>query len=318
MDSPLASVKLIGNVEDDGKTITIRGRIGSVSIKGSSDELASVRHTIEVLRGGSQPSQAGYDNTTATKGGSLLSALEEIEAVVDLSRAWAWFQRITSIPDTIPLGHDPMTAYDMPRLTVAGQPCDFEVRVEKCVVDEIAARRHSAYLEEMSAEPQASLKAAAHLAMNAYTLRTDGHRPVAAGGALYPLHFWVIGADADESSRRILVLDTDRGTVSQSATITPKECQELFLPDPGVRSALTRGAAVIVIAADSRRVTHKYGNRGWRYAYMECGSVTHHMTLSAAAFGYEIRPYAGFYDEVIQDRIGSQVHPLLTVFVAAS
>ena len=103
-------------------------------------------------------------------------------------------------------------------------------------------------------------------------------RPVASGGALYPLHFWVLGSDGDAAMRQVLSIDHDRGEVKKHGEISVAHLQQMFVPDPGVAMAIDRGAAVIVIAADPRRITYKYGSRGWRYALMECGSghASHH------------------------------------------
>jgi nitroreductase len=214
--------------------------------------------------------------------------------------------------------NDPLAAYDLPRLTASGdQHCDDLEAIGSTPIDVIAAARASADLSSAAINPGGSTKAATRLAVCSYLLRADGRRPVASGGALYPLHFWVLGSEGDAAMRQILAIDHDRGEVKKRGEISLEHLQRMFVPDSGVAMALDRGAAVIVIAADPRRITHKYGSRGWRYALMECGAVMHHIMLAATARDETTRPIGGYFDLLLQQAVCDPALPLLTILVMA-
>ena len=111
----------------------------------------------------------------------------------------------------------------------------------------------------------------------------------------------VLGPDGDARSGG-LSIDHD-GEVVEQGEIGVAHLQQMFVPDPGVAMAFDRGAAVIVIAADPRRITHKYGSRGWRYALMECGAVMHHIMLTAAARDEITRPIGSYFDLPLQQAV---------------
>ncbi|MBM9510470.1 nitroreductase family protein [Actinacidiphila acididurans] len=248
----------------------------------------------------------------------LIVALEHIGAVTGGRDSWRRFHAASSSPVRLPAGHDPFLAYDMPRMTVTGAPALEPKPVEDPArIDELASRRRSADLGSVVPRPAASLEAAIGLAYGAYRPQTGGHRAVASGGALYPLHFWVIGADDAGAPRRILAVDHDRAAVLEAGTVDAGELPRLFGPEPGVLRALDQGAAAVLIAADPTRTVHKYGDRGWRFALMECGAAMHHISLAATALGLAVRPIGGFDDRAVQALLSGPAVPLLFLVVVA-
>ncbi len=70
--------------------------------------------------------------------------------------------------------------------------------------------------------------------------------------------------------------------------------QELFL----------QAGAVVVFSAEFARVCDKYGQRGYRYAYIEAGHMSQNIALVAAALGLGSVPVGAFYDRQLNDLIG--------------
>jgi nitroreductase len=103
--------------------------------------------------------------------------------------------------------------------------------------------------------------------------------------------------------------------VRKRGEISLEDLRQMFVSDPDVATALDRGAAVIVIAADPSRIIHKYGNRGWRYALIECGAVMHHIMLAATSHKEAVRPIGGYFDLLLQQAVCDQALPLLTFLV---
>jgi SagB-type dehydrogenase family enzyme len=306
----------VGVLTDNDNHVLIRGSGGEVRVDGTRDEIEQI---LSLVRGLTQPAageSAPTDIPNPTQ--DLLTALEQIGAVTGGRDGWLRFHASSSSPLRLPPNHDPFLAYDMPRMAVTGEPGLDPKPVEAPGrIDELGARRRSADLGSVVPRPLASLEAAIGLAYSAYRPHPDGHRAVASGGALYPLHFWVIGADEAGAPRRILAVDHDRAAVLEAGTIDATELPRLFGPEPGVLRALDLGAAAILIGADPTRTIHKYGDRGWRFALMECGAAMHHISLAATALGLEVRPVGGFHDRAVQALLSGPAVPLLFLVVAA-
>ena len=312
-------LSFVGYAADKGDCILVAGPGGEVRFEGSPGELQVVQDVIRGLDGftplGSLLKSGGEKRAQQE---SVLAALGEIGALLDRARAWHWFHELSSNPPAAPMRNDPLAAYDLPRLTASGDPYDADPGgIGPTPVDVIAAARASADLPSAAIDPGASTKAATRLAVGSYLLRADGRRPVASGGALYPLHLWVLGSAGDAAMRQVLSINHDRGEVKKHGEISVAHLQQMFVRDPGVAMALDRGAAVIVIAADPRRITHKYGSRGWRYALMECGAVMHHIMLTATARDEITRPIGGYFDLPLQQAVCDPALPLLTILVMA-
>lgn len=314
-----AYLSFVGHVADEGDHILVVGPTGEVRLEGTPGELQAARDLISGLDGFTPLGSLVHgDGEVQVALDAFLGALGEVGALLDQARAWFWFHELSSNPPIAPVAPDPMAAYDMPRLSISGSPCVADLgRLERSWVDVLACERQSADLGSAAIAPDVSLRSAIRLAGEAYMPRLDDRRPVASGGALYPLHFWVVGTDDLAAPRQVLGIEHDEGKVRRTGAVTLQDLQGLFVPDPDVAVALDRGAAVIVIAADPRRVTHKYGNRGWRFALMECGAVMHHITLAAACRNEAVRPIGGYFDLAVQRAICDPALPVLTVFVAA-
>lgn len=317
---PGAYLAFVGHLVDKADHLLVAGWAGEVRIEGNPGELDAVQNLILGLDGFTALGSLVYgDSKVQAQHENVLDALRKVGALLDLGYGWHWYHELSSNPPPVPIRHDPMAAYSLPRLAVDGNSCSTEVDRLGCTgVDTLAAARRSADLRTATMAPDASLKSAIRLAANSYMQQPDGRRPVASAGALYPLHFWVVGANDLSTPRQILVIDHDHGTMAKTGEISLKDLQDLFIPEPDVVAALDRGAAVIVIAVDPSRVTHKYGNRGWRYALMECGAVMHHITLAATSHEEEVRPIGGYFDAPLQEAICDPALPLLTVFVMAA
>jgi hypothetical protein len=316
---PSTNLYFIGHIAVKEDHILVVGPAGEVRIEGSSAELHAVQNLIDRLDGCVQLGSLMPGDTKAQRQQeAVLAALNKVGALLDYADAWCWYHELSSNPPIAPPRLDPMTAYSLPRLDVHGTPLSRELgRLDQTSVDVLACDRRSADLRSAAATPAASFRSAMRLAVNSYLPRRDGRRPVASGGALYPLHFWVVGSDKAAAPRQILGVDHDHGTTRSCGEIGLSELQELFVPDPDVTTALARGAAVIIIAADPRRITRKYGNRGWRFALMECGAVMHHVMLAATARKEAVRPIGGYFDRLVQRAICDPALPLLTILVMA-
>jgi hypothetical protein len=315
-----AYLSLTGQVRSEAGSIVIAGPAGEVRVEGHLDELG-VAHTLISDLNGSTPvrSLLSEDDQTQRQQRAILAAMHKVGALLDLAQAWRWFHELSSNPSAVPLAHDPMAAYDLPRLTAAELSCPVDITgLGRTPVDDLADTRRSAALHSAAIQPSSSLASAMRLAANAYLPQWDGRRPVASGGGLYPLHFWVIGTEDLSAPRQVLSVDHDLGKAAKSGEINLPDLHQIFVPDPDTARALDCGAAVIVIAADPHRIIRKYGNRGWRYTLIECGAVMHQIMLAAATSQKEsVRPIGGYFDLLLHQAICAPALPLLTILVLA-
>jgi SagB-type dehydrogenase family enzyme len=122
-------------------------------------------------------------------------------------------------------------------------------------------------------------------------------RAVASGGALYPLELYVHAARVAGLSPALYHYSPKEHCLHQlratdSALVS---CATLY-PDL-VRSA----SLTLFVTAVFQRSTWKYGERGYRYALIEAGSVAQNVGLIAAALGLGCFGLGGYVDREVDD-----------------
>jgi SagB-type dehydrogenase family enzyme len=123
-------------------------------------------------------------------------------------------------------------------------------------------------------------------------------RPIASGGALYPLELYVLADVRGAGSRGAYHYDVrGHGLEELSPAVDPADWRRMTLGEPLVEMA----QLVVVISALFGRCTFKYGLRGYRFCLLEAGALIHQMQLAAQALGLASRPYAAFMDDAVDD-----------------
>ena len=108
-----------GHVVDNGDHIVVAGPGGEVRLEGTSEELQAGKDLLRVLDGRTPVSSLPGSPAMARADQEFLSrAASDVGAIMDWGRAWHWFHEISSNPPYVWPAHDPLTAYDMPRLAV--------------------------------------------------------------------------------------------------------------------------------------------------------------------------------------------------------
>ncbi|MFD0557004.1 SagB-type dehydrogenase family enzyme [Stackebrandtia endophytica] len=120
-------------------------------------------------------------------------------------------------------------------------------------------------------------------------------RPVASAGSLYPLELYIL---ASGQTKRLYHYDPRRHVLEiLHDDVAP---QRLMVPHAATETA----SAVVLIMGMFQRSRFKYGLRGYRFVLMEAGAVIHQLQLAAQALGLVSRPYAGVYDDVVEEMVG--------------
>lgn len=126
-------------------------------------------------------------------------------------------------------------------------------------------------------------------------------RSAPSGGALYPIEMYVVVAAVDSlkpgiyhfqvaDSSLVLLAEGDFGARLAAAALD----QEFI------------GAAPIniVLTARFERATKKYADRGYRYAYIEAGSISQNIYLAATALDLGTVAVGAFIDKAVDGLIG--------------
>ncbi|MCS7234163.1 MAG: SagB/ThcOx family dehydrogenase [Synergistetes bacterium] len=133
-------------------------------------------------------------------------------------------------------------------------------------------------------------------AANGITDTRRGFRTAPSAGALYPIDIYVV------INR---VTGVDKGVYRY----LPKEhkLELLKLEDVSLKlyeAALWQGpvkeaSVVFILASFHERITWKYGQRGIRYAYIECGHICQNILLQATSLKLGAVPIGAFIDDKV-------------------
>lgn len=125
----------------------------------------------------------------------------------------------------------------------------------------------------------------------------DGKRTAPSAGALYPLELYLVAGE---------ISGLDKGVYQYQ----PLEHALRRVADGDRRTALaatafgqdwiSEGAAVIVVAADYKRTTGKYGQRGIRYTHLEAGHAAQNISLQAVALNLGTVVVGAFDDDKVK------------------
>ena len=127
-------------------------------------------------------------------------------------------------------------------------------------------------------------------------------RPVASGGALFPLEFYVIARNVTGLERGIYHYDVENNYLDAIERVdrweSLKQC--VWFKDIDVDDA----AVVIVISASFLRSTFKYQDRGYRMILMEAGEAAQNLSLLCVPLGLGACLLGGFLDDPLSDLLG--------------
>lgn len=122
-------------------------------------------------------------------------------------------------------------------------------------------------------------------------------RPVASGGALYPLELYVLADLESVGTSTVYHYNPRRHGLEQVRSgLGPADLGRLA-NDPLVHQS----PIVVLIAGLFHRSRFKYGSRGYRFTLIEAGAVVQQMQLAAKYLGLGSRPHAGVFDDAVED-----------------
>lgn len=125
----------------------------------------------------------------------------------------------------------------------------------------------------------------------------EGKRTSPSAGATYPLVVYLAAGNVDGVDAGIYAYRPDSHTLE---LVAEGDVRRDLTRAALSQSVVSKGAAVIVIAAVYDRTTRKYGSRGRRYVHMEAGHAAENVYLQAAALGLGTVVVGAFDDDNVQ------------------
>jgi SagB-type dehydrogenase family enzyme len=187
------------------------------------------------------------------------------------------------------------------RLPLAG--CDFEIPAP---LGDMLARRASERSFAQSSLPE---KVLGKLLYAAYGIRgskaVEGqsvwHRAAPSAGGLYPLELYVATRQVENLPDGVFHFDP----LARQLEVISRGCVSAELASLTIGQEMLADAnVVLVIAADFTRTMWKYGQRGYRYVWLDAGHAAQNVYLVATALGLAVFSIGGFYDEDVAELLG--------------
>jgi SagB-type dehydrogenase family enzyme len=126
-------------------------------------------------------------------------------------------------------------------------------------------------------------------------------RAVPSGGGRYPFDLYLFIHKAEVLSPGLYLYKPGLHAVQQIRLGNFVEQLSVI----GLGQELFHSAgAVFVLAAEFERICSKYGERGYRYVYMEAGHISQNIALEATSLGVGSVPVGAFYDGDLNQLIG--------------
>ncbi|WP_128893739.1 SagB/ThcOx family dehydrogenase [Longirhabdus pacifica] len=141
-------------------------------------------------------------------------------------------------------------------------------------------------------------------------------RTVPSPGALYPLELYVVINNVQDIPKGLYhyhIMDK-KLELLKSGDMT-EDLNKIY----DERSEqINNASAVIITTGIFERVIEKYGERGWRFLFLEAGHLNQNMALVSTALNIGIHHIGGGYDNLISEFLGIdgiQEGPLYTAYI---
>lgn len=170
------------------------------------------------------------------------------------------------------------------------------------VLEEAIERRRSVRNYSSKAITQAQLSQLLFAAQG-ITDQIDGHalRAAPSAGALYPFEVYVIVNNVKNLTRGIYhyaVLEHVLELIEEG------DFRKKIINAGLGQDILGKAGVTFVLSAVFDRTRSKYGERGYRYIYMEAGHISQNIYLQAVSLGLGSVGVAAFFDEKVNKLIG--------------
>ncbi len=137
-----------------------------------------------------------------------------------------------------------------------------------------------------------------------------GLRTAPSAGALYPLEVYLVAGEVEGLAAAVYHYRPDGHGL---AKIADGDRRRPLSRAAHLQSWIRDAGVVIVLAAEFKRTTRKYGKRGTRYVHMEVGHAAENLLLQAAVLGLGAVPVGAFADREVAEVVAlpDKIEPLM-------
>ena len=126
-------------------------------------------------------------------------------------------------------------------------------------------------------------------------------RTAPSAGALYPVELYVMANRVDRLQKGVYRYDAGGNRLAMVGEgDRAEDAAEAALG----QHMLLKAAAVVFMTAVVERSRQKYGQRAYRYIYLDAGHIGQNLCLAAHAMGFGACPIGAFYDDEMNAIIG--------------
>jgi len=204
----------------------------------------------------------------------------------------------TSIVEIMKAQQESLPYHGYPEVPLPDKPTDLHMSVDSAIRTRVSTRQFQAI--DMPFDHLATI-----LHYGYGISRTNegsdipkAFRLVPSAGALYPLELYFYAGHIAGTTPGLYHYNPMRNSVRLLRAGSGND--RLF--NPFVQGTLVKDASVIIfLTAIFEKCTFKYGERGYRFIFLEAGHVAQNINLVAAALGLSSLNIGGFYDREIDE-----------------
>ena len=123
-------------------------------------------------------------------------------------------------------------------------------------------------------------------------------RAVPSGGALYPMEIYIVATNVSDLPDGLYHFQVSDSSLEQ---VKLGDFGERARTAANDQASVGASPATLMMTARFDRSTHKYGDRGYRYTYIETGAICQNVYLAATSMGMGTVAVGAFNDESAND-----------------
>jgi len=120
-------------------------------------------------------------------------------------------------------------------------------------------------------------------------------------GALYPIYLYFIADGVEGIERGLYVYLPERNSIGLLKEGNFRQERLRFSPQGDM---IAEAPLVILVVSFFDRITWKYLDRGYRYAYIEAGNISQNIYLACESYGFSTVVVGAFYDTYVNGLLG--------------
>ncbi|MFH1472397.1 MAG: SagB/ThcOx family dehydrogenase [Nanoarchaeota archaeon] len=156
-------------------------------------------------------------------------------------------------------------------------------------------------------KPQISFEELSRLLFSAQGITSDKKRAVASAGMAFPLELYIIAKNVETLKQGLYKYLPDTLSIE---LIKEQDFTQALENACGKYAFVTDAPVNIIIAADFRRTTRRFAERGIMYVHMEAGSAYQNISLEAVNLGLGTVVVGAFDVKFLKESLNIALEPL--------